>query len=75
MRTYILRVVCRQQDGIVGPTLDERTITAADDDAAVAMARDLDLDFHALGANAVYLVVPDGRTIWSLHAPNPCSNS
>lgn len=67
MRSYTFRAVHRRPDGVIGPTLYEHTIAAADDDAAVKQARALDLDLSAVGANAVYLAAPDGRAVWSLH--------
>jgi len=43
-------------------------IEAPTADAAIRIARMVDLDMTVLGANAVYLTAPDdGRAIWTLH--------
>lgn len=67
MRSYTFRAVHRRSDGVIGPSLYEHTIVAADDDAAIEQARMLDLDLAETGANAMYLAASDGRAVWSLH--------
>lgn len=68
MPAYLYRAVHREPDGTLGPTLHTQVIEAPSADAAIAIARTVDLDMTALGANAVYLTAPDdGRAIWSLH--------
>lgn len=69
MPEYLYRAVHRKPDGTLGPTLHAQAVEAPTPDAAVALARGIDLDMDELGANAVYLTAPeDGRLIWSLHA-------
>jgi hypothetical protein len=68
MPAYLYRAVHREPDGTLGPTLHTQVIEAPTADAAIRIARMVDLDMTVLGANAVYLTAPDdGRAIWTLH--------
>lgn len=72
MPAYFYRAAHREPDGTLGPTLHSQVIEAPTADAAIAIARTIDLDMTALGANAVYLTASDdGRAIWSLHTGSP----
>lgn len=71
MPIFTFRAVHREPDGLLGPTLYEQAIEAPDKLVAVAVARAIDVDMAALGANAVYLANEEGRAVWSLHAAPP----
>ncbi|MGV7031267.1 hypothetical protein [Methylobacterium symbioticum] len=75
MPVFTFRALRREPDGILGPTLYEQRVEAPDKHVAVAVARAIDIDMEALGANAVYLTNEEGRAIWSLHAAPPQSRS
>lgn len=67
---FLNRVVERNADGLIGPTLYEQPIVAETIFAAVADARRIDLDIGKLGGNALYLIDDHGRPVWSLHVPS-----
>lgn len=68
MPIFTFRAVRREPNGILGPTLYEQEIEAADGREAIAIARAIEIDLEALGGNAVYLMGPAGLPLWTLHA-------